>query len=396
MKTGIHLKQVLANFDLDGHGIIGEISDDTLLHRHTIARLYHNTRSTVSLKVIGEVCDWLISHNVPADILPGALFGAEASNLWHAAAKAGIVSIYLGEFQQVQDNAHIPWISRQDAALLNALVEEFSTSGVCGASKPKLAPQYVPFRVDESAQLSDRAEVKAEHTAAVNTYRKICRNLKASSAILIGSQRINRLVEAFVADLFDCQPFVADSRLLVPFYLAYQSRIRPVESCFGGLRNPPGRKGTFQPGIHYLDSSDEWDCIPWVEHKQDSGVVITSHEPGTGELMLAIFGLRGRATETLGKFVIKNPDKFWTAEVEKQGKKIGVYICKITYPPKGSIKPGEPDRAQDVQVIPLDETILTKYLKGKSTTTNPAKAAAKTLKSIVKHLPLPGSGNGVS
>ena len=363
MQIEIRLKKLLADRNLDGHGITQQIADDLNLHRHTVRKLYNNRHVNPSLKVLGRVCDWLVKHKVPADILPGALFGAEASGLWEAAAAPGMVTIYLGEYRQFIAQSHTPWISRRDASVEAGIVRWLSTPGACGVSHIVLETKYLPFRVDVSAERIRKKALKQDHSAAISMYKKMRVDLNRSSAILVGSQRINRLVETLVADLFGCSPFVAESQeIRVPFYLAYQSRMRPVESCFGGLKNPPGKRGRFVKGTHYLNSAGQWACFPWLAKKQDSGIVITSYEPSTKGLLLAVFGLSGSASEALGRYLMHNVMPFWPPYAEKGGRKIGVYVCKITYEPQSSDKPDEPGEAKDVVVVPIDAAILTKYL----------------------------------
>ena len=366
MQIEIRLKKLLADHGLDHHGITQQIADEINLHRHTVRKLYNNRHRNPSLNVLGRLCDWLIEHEVPAKNLPAELFGAEASGLWRAAAAPGRVTIYLGEYKQMHALAYIPWISRRDASVEAEIVRWLSTPGVCGDSQPVLDTAYLPFRVDVSAERIRRKDLEQDHLAAIRMYRKMRTDLNRSSAILIGSQRINRLVETLVADLFGCTPFEpASGEIRVPFYLAYQSRLRPVESCFGGLTNPPGKKGKFVKGTHYLNGAGRWDCCPWIDGKQDSGIVITSSEPGSMGMLLAVFGLSGRASEALGRYLTRNPSPFWPPYAEKRGRRIGVYVCKIAYPPNASDEPGKPDFATQVEILPIDAAILTKYLKAR-------------------------------
>lgn len=366
MRIELRLKKLLADHGLDKHGVTQRIADDIRLHRHTVRKLYNNQNRNPSLKVLGRLCDWLVENKVPAKSLPGALFGAGASDLWRAAAAAGTVTLYLGEYRQFQAQAHISWISRRDASVENGIVRWLSTPGICGSSQPILTTEYLPFRVDLNAKRIKRKDLAQDHSAALRKYHKIRSELNRSSAILVGSQRINHLVEALVADLFGCQPFVADPRrICVPFYLAYQSRLRAVESCFGGLRNPPGAKGKYARGTHYLNSDGRWVCLPWIDGKQDSGIVITSYEPGTKGMLLAVAGLSGRASEALGRYLTQNVEPFWPPYAEKRGRKIGVYACKIIYSPNSTGEPGESDYAKEVAVAPIDAAILTKYLKAR-------------------------------
>jgi len=88
-------------------------------------------------------------------------------------------------------------------------------------------------------------------------------------------------------------------------------------------------------------------------------------EPGTKRMLLAVFGLTGRASEALGGYLIKNDKPFWPPYALKRERKIGVYVCKIAYPPNASDEPGKPDFATQVEMAPIDAAILTKYLKAR-------------------------------
>ncbi len=367
MQIEIKLRKVLEDHGLDFHGVTQLIAGDLEVHRHTIRKIYNNQNSNPSLKVLGRLCDWLVDHRVPARSLPQALFGSSISDLWEQLAAPGTVRIYLGEYLQSIGNAQIPWISRRDASVESGLFRLLSTPGVCGDSRPSLDTEYLPFRVDEtSGRVMNKELLEQDHAAAKRMYRNLRSELKSLSAILVGSQRINRLVETFVSDLFGCTPFVADSRRTrVPFYLSYQSKLRPVESCFGGLANPPGVRGKAIRGTHYLNSQSKWACFQWIEGKQDSGIVIVSRERRTKGCILAVFGLSGKASEALGRYLISNGKPFWPAYAEKGGRKVGVYICKITYQSDISGKPGDPSYAKDVEVVPIAASILTKYLKAR-------------------------------
>jgi hypothetical protein len=361
MRIEIRLKKVLADHKLDNYGIVRRMSKDLELHRHTIRKLYNNLHKNPSLEMLGQVCDWLIKNKVPVAELPAALFGVGPGSLWEAVVEPGTVITCLGEYQQFHGNTQIAWIARRDAAAAAKIVQLLSMPRVAGKLPPSFDTKYIPFLVSDERI---GKELKQDHSAAIKMYRQMQTELNRASAVLIGSQRINELVEIFAADLFGCKPFVASRGVRVPFYLAFQSKLRPVESCFGGLINPPGRNGKFVKGTHYLTSEGKWSCIPWIEGKQDSGIVITRSEAGKG-LLLAISGLSGRASEALGHYLTGNAAPFWPTCGKKGGQKIGVYICKITYLPNTSNEQEISKQIKDVEVMPMDEAILTKYLNAR-------------------------------
>jgi hypothetical protein len=151
----------------------------------------------------------------------------------------------------------------------------------------------------------------------------------------------------------------------VPFFLAYQNRLRPVESVFGGLNNPPGVGGKFIKGTHYLNTEGKWACIPWIEGEQDSRIIVASRQRHIKGCTLAVIGLSGKASEALGRYLTSNAAPFWPPYADKGGRKVGVYICKIKYRPNSSNEQDDPSYAKEVEVVQIDAAILNRYLKAK-------------------------------
>ncbi len=371
MHIQIKLQELLEHYKLDDHGVIQKIAADLKLHRHTIRKLYNNQHSNPSLEVLGSVCDWLVCNSVPPETLPQGLFGTGASGLRDKVAEAGAVTIYLGEYRQSLGNACIPWISRRDASVASNLIRWLSTPGIRGSQKLSFDNRYLPFEVDEgsSPRTKDKSSIKKslkrDYKIAQERYAQSSDELKKSSRVFIGSQRINRLVEMLVADLFGCTPFVNErKRICVPFYLAYQNPLRPVESCFGGLTKPPGDEGKFVPGIHYLAPDGKWACVPWIDKRQECGLVIVStHRRIKKGCTLAILGLSGSGTEALGRYLIDNEAEFWRRRTEKNAGTLEVYVCKVAYESKPTDEPGDPIHIKDVAVTPVDEEVLTAFMK---------------------------------
>jgi len=364
MKIEIRLKNVLKKHKLYHHGVMQQIARDLKVHRHTIRKLYHNQTANVSLDTLGRVCEWLQKKGVPADELPGALFGACPSELWQAIAMPGKVTVYLGEYQQTQPPAAAwRWISRRDAAVAADFVQELSTHSEIGAALPQVNIMYVPFRWDMQSSNVTKKPLAED----INNTKKIFNLMKtgssSSTSILIGSQRVNYLVEYFVADLFGCKPFCRPGgRSRVPFYLFYRDGDRAVESCFGGLKNPLGGRSTPVPGIYYCDEEEKWVTCPWRKNKHDAGVVITLYDPGTKAVEVAAFGFSGRATDAVGEQLILDKGHFWPPSIKVKGKQIGIYICRFDFTGSQSIKGTEEVQVKKTDIISLDEKILKKYL----------------------------------
>jgi hypothetical protein len=215
--------------------------------------------------------------------------------------------------------------------------------------------------------------------------------------ILLGSQRVNYVVECLVAELFGCDPFEpVGKKPKVPFYLLYRNFDQPVPSCFGGPEKPGWLKGETPFGTYYLDETGKWNLIEWKQQEQDAGIVIIVRDGKSVDM--AAFGFSGRATKALGAKLIKKSPAFWSenglnkeplqgsekaspeeekptkgekkkghsnAVVTKKGQEIGVYVGRVTFSQKGE----EPQAWEEVgytedkvEIIPLGKSVLEPYL----------------------------------
>lgn len=373
MKIEIRLRKILQSLNLDRHGITQEIARDIHVHRHAVSRIYHNDLKNPPLDVLADICDWLQRKGAPAASLPGALFGAGVTKLWGAVTAPGTVTLYLGEYQQSRGGAASSWISRRDAAVGTEFVRYLSIPENCGDERPTLVTLYVPFRADPGAQRVRRKEFADDRLRARATLAQMRAGLAGSSAILIGSQRSNFLVECLVADLFGSEPFDPAGKRLIPFHMTFPRRVLNVCSCFGGLNNPTGR-GAARPGTYYLDGRGAWQCCPWIDGVEDSGVVITCYDPGTKSLQLAVMGLTGRATEALGLYLTNHSEDFWPPAADSRHGNVGIHVCRFQF---AAPAPGESrDTAvRDMKVVPLDREMLNEHLKRQPR--EPAAAPAK-------------------
>jgi len=150
MLIEMRLKKILRDHGLDRRRITQDIAHGCNVHRHTIGKLYRNQLSNPSLKVLGDLCDWLQSNGVPAAELPHALFGLRPSKLWEAVAGPGKVTLYLGEYQQtVGEMQPMLWISRRDATVAGEIIQKLSRpAGPDGTRRfPTVRTEYVPFHL---------------------------------------------------------------------------------------------------------------------------------------------------------------------------------------------------------------------------------------------------------
>jgi hypothetical protein len=364
MEVEIRLKKILQQHRLDKHGIIQEIAADLRVHRHSIGKLYRNEATHPSRKLVGQLCGWLIEQGVPADRLPHALFGARPAELWESIAAGSTVSIYLGEYQQTRSRLPaLQWISRPDAEALADIVEYLSMPGNVGEPRPQVVTEYVPFRFDLKSPDRDSMRTYVKHDAqqVKSIFDQMRSREPACSAILIGSQRVNYLLEYLVADLFGCQAFRSVRRRgKVPFYLQYRERDRDVESCFGGRANPPGLRTSTGPGTYFLNEKEEWVACPWQEREADSGIVITVRDPGDQSAEMAMFGFSGRATVVVSKQLTKAGHE---PKAQSKGRQVGVYVCRFSLDDQHADNPRENYRVKKLEVLPICESVLQSCLR---------------------------------
>ena len=364
MQVECRLKEVLGEHGLDHHGVIQEIAADIGVNRHTIAKLYNNRTPSLSFTLLSRLCNWLAEHHVPSDQLPGALLGSGRAPLWSAVARqGGEVTIYLGEYQITQKEEILwRWIARRDATVAAKMVHQLSKDTQGGSSAPRLDFEYVPFRYSPVDHIVDTHILEEDIRRTRSLFNRIQRGTQVTS-IIIGSQRVNYLLEFCVADLCGCRPFVLPTgEPSVPFFSVYRPTDQSTPSCFGGMENPFRSKDKNKPGLHYMNDKGQWATCPWIRNEQDAGVVITVRDHRSGSMVLAIFGLSGLATEAVGEQLVLKEDLFWPPAVRFKSKDVGVYICRLTYAPNGDSPSQGRIKAGSCEVISLGERTLERFL----------------------------------
>lgn len=362
MKVECRLKDLLGEYGLDRHGVIQEIAGAVGVNRHTIAKLYNDRASSVTFDLLSRLCNWLAKNDVPTDELPGALFGSGRAPLWNAIARqGGEVAIYLGEYQPTpQAEVVWRWISRRDSAVASMIVRQLSVGTEGGSPPPRINFQYVPFRFSPADRLVNRELLDLDIARTKDCFDRMQQDARPGTSVIIGSQRVNYLLEFFVAELFGCRPFtVPAGEPSVPFFSVYRPSDPNTPSCFGGQQNPFRRRDNDVPGLHYLNERGNWVTCPWVLHEQDAAIVISMREHRRKAVDLAVFGFSGRATEAAGEQLLMREDLFWPPPVRLKTRDIGVYICRMAYAPHHADSDSE-GRVQisSCDVIPLADRIL--------------------------------------
>ncbi|MEA3547379.1 MAG: helix-turn-helix transcriptional regulator [Thermodesulfobacteriota bacterium] len=376
MKLEWRLKQLLEQHNLYKYGVETQIANECGLHRHTIGKFLRNQIQSPKLEVLEKICGWLIERGVPADILPGALFGVKPSGLWRAIGQSKKILICLGEYhlkgRMITAPKISPSISRHDSVVSAKIIHFLYSEAELRDTRPSVKMLYVPFYFTPEvvrASGDGFAEDKERARRIFNNMRKNRKN--ELSVIMIGSQRVNYLVEYMVADLFNCEPFVpANENPKVPVYLCYRNFDHLVPSCFGGQANPLDKSGEIRHGTYYVDENFEWQFFEWQEGKNDSGIVIIIREADNVEM--AAFGFSGRATNAIGNALLQKSEQFWPEADTKTsntvvagGKEIGIYICHVKFSEdKTKCKDMAYENFENdvVKTIPLDRKVLEKFL----------------------------------
>ncbi|TKB06590.1 helix-turn-helix transcriptional regulator [Desulforhopalus sp. IMCC35007] len=378
MKLEWRLKQVLEKNNLYKFGVESHIANDCGFHRHTVGKLLRNQVQSSKLEVLEKICGWLIEKGVPAETLPGALFGVRPSGLWQAMGHSKKILIFLGEYHLKGRTITTPQasppvsISRHDSIVSSKIIHFLSTENELRDTRPSVKMLYVPFYFTPGV-----SDVRGDGLAGdKDRASRIFENMRKDkgtgrSTILIGSQRVNYLVEYMVADLFNCEPFSpADNEPNVPFYLCYRKFDRLVPSCFGGEKNPSGGTGENCHGTYYLDKNFNWQFLEWQRRIADAGIVIITREADTVEM--AAFGFSGRSTNAIGNALLQKSEYFWpdngngeNCTVVAGGKEIGVYICQVEFCEQNTKSEDwayENFENDMVKIIPLNRKVLKKYL----------------------------------
>ncbi len=360
MHIEVRLKRVLQEHGLDDRGVTQRIADAIKVHRHTIGKLYRNQATHPSLEVLGKVCVWLQENGVPATALPHSLFGTRPSGLCGAIAASGFVTLYVGEYHQVAPKTRTwRWVAQHDALAMSKVVQSLSAARGHADRPVQVRMRYIPFRFEQQKQGPRKAHLDEDARYAKEVFERMRSGGRSHSAILIGSQRANLLLEIFVADLFGCARFQSPGKIstCVPFYLLYRADDRHVPSCFGGHDLPPGCRTAKKPGIYYL-TKEGWVGCPKIPNEEDAGIVIVSRDAGTSSCEMAFFGFSGAATEALSELLLDNPDRFWPPAIEANGRQVGVYICRFGLSEeRPTPRPGE-SNAKLIETIPLPREVI--------------------------------------
>ncbi len=365
MAINIRLKEVLRSIDKDSHGIIQDMARALDVDRHKISDLYNNRATSIRLDLLGRITEWLEMQGVPSNELLGELFGTQPSQLWEAIGSSESVAFYLGENRQTKGPAAAwRWISRRDAATAGRFIQQLSAHNQNLAIRPEFRHEYVPFRYEGNNYDISQEPLKSDIRRARGIYDAMCRKRQGQSKILVGSQRVNYLLEFWIAELFNCKPFVESKKgPKIPFFFVYRESDRRVPSCFGGAYNPYCPKDSNIAGVHYMTRADRWATSAWEKGKSDAGLIILVHDPRIKSIQMAVFGFTGIATEAMGDALIYNETKFWPPPFSIKGREIGVFVCVLDFKISNSEDSHDQVvKTENCKILPISESLLKKFL----------------------------------
>ena len=317
-----------------------------ILERHKLSRLLNNKARSVSLELLGVLCDYLIERcGVPQHVLPQALIGAKEHNVLDLIRTTNQVRFFLG-MRSSDEWGRNTYVMAADAALqskVTSLISHYVASrrgrilkGV-DTTLVNAPPREVNVRT-ASVEWKETKESTAKHYESV---------LKASdvSVVLTGSTKVNGIVEQVVASAFKDTAYKAPkvSRAAdrkVPVFVRYRDSDPQPSSCFGGTRMSPDQPSP-EPGIYYECADRTWDCLPCDDVSHDAAVVAYTQSLERNRVFLVCSGFSWRATHLLTNTLDELIDLIWPPQIETPKLIVGMFLVQFyVKPPKDGAGPG--------------------------------------------------------
>jgi DNA-binding Xre family transcriptional regulator len=363
MEVKMRLEKLLQEYHLYYRGIRQDMARDLGLHRQTVSKMFNGQIGTISTSTLSSICTWLIDRGVPSRVLPAALFGHGRGKLWQEFAGKEKCSLFIGEYHEPREPEVVwKWLSRSDTIALGIFAQQLSMPQEENVGSPGLFFEYIPFHYPLQSYDVRQEPLAQDIQRSGNIFNKMLTD-KNTSSILIGSQRVNYLLEHFVANLFKCSPFTSHEQIRIPWYTVYRESDHLVPSCFGGKVRPGGGSQCSEPGLHYIDEKGKWVAFPWHMHKQDGGVVIIVRDHEKDTISMAVLGFGGVTTEAIARITVLQEERFVEPQWETSSREIGVFICLVKY--QANRLPGEVEETvtpTGYEIIPMKERILKQFL----------------------------------
>lgn len=371
MELCLQLPKIIGKYNLHKDASQTVLAEYLGVHRQTVAKLLSGEARSLNLDVLSKLCYWLINKGVSRSDLPAELLGVVPAGLWQTVAKMRI-SLYMGQYCEVDKDKDAPvrlWLSRRDADVANAITKEVyeAREEVHDQNrKPEYSSlnfDYARFRYRINSQGVRQRYLSEDGPAARRMFKKIRSQERDVASIFLGSAEVNYLVELYMADLFNLQPFEpSEGGRCAPVYMLFRHPHSAMRSCFGGLDVPSGYKGEPIPGLYFLGKNGQWSVCGYDPKKTDAALTVIVSNAAANTLDIVMFGFTGRATTAMATDVIKNTHQLWPPYYETTGKRIGIYISRILVDEETDPN-AESYIVKDVKHERLDPSLIKKHVK---------------------------------
>ncbi|MGA2068497.1 MAG: hypothetical protein ABSG86_26220 [Thermoguttaceae bacterium] len=424
MKISLRLAELLGD-KANRRGVLSEIQEECGIERHTVVSWLGNKARYVSLDALGQIADYLAKRGVNRDILPGALLGRDPEYFWEALATCKRLHFCLGTRRSPQW-AGSDYVMSSDALLQGQMLTEISNrvyraNGAAAAESPRppggesqaggragearhdqgahpsqpafqggvteqavahsLFPEFHllagPERTMTAANLGRNwAKSKAE---ALKLYDEFSPEA-CSALIALGSIKVNPLVEVILARAFSAAPFVTQDDVERPRdrKCPILFRYREEDKVFGHDPQPPACCGgvklaanTPAPlyGMYHETLTGKWEGCPWDLASNDVAFLFYAYRPANVQVEVACGGFSARATRCLAAKLQEITRKLGKPQLMSESLHMGVYLINFAFDPEDQNYSRDYDeRDCDVEVIALDEKVLSTRLGHKRTT----------------------------
>ncbi|GIW92632.1 MAG: Cro/Cl family transcriptional regulator [Pirellulaceae bacterium] len=375
MRYSFRLAQILG-YDPDPRrrpGTIKAIVQQTGLDRHQVSALLKNEVKYIPLHALSRICDFLVRQGyVPADELPGALFGVEPENFWELLARRKHLALCLGVRCEDAQYPETAWVVASDSVLMGELLNGVSTLGGTAQqrysdAKNKPHPERLLQPLVWSPGVRKREEVEQQ---ARHVYDEFLATAGDKGLVCLGSVKSNPVAEILVAETFGCPPFANQDAVRsaadrsCPMYMRFRASDPHVESCWGGVRLAADQP-TEEPGIYYELPDGSWQAALWDESTQDAAFVFYVYYEALGKLEMVLGGFSGRSTRLLAKTLAGQAQEFWPPVYAKHGVQIGAFVVRYTLanrqPQASDIL--RTDWSAQTEVIRLSGDVIARKLK---------------------------------
>jgi hypothetical protein len=184
--------------------------------------------------------------------------------------------------------------------------------------------------------------------------------------ILIGSVKVNPVVDLLFASLFSTEPFKSQDDVQhprdrsCPILFRYRDDDPQPPSCIGGLKLARNREAK-DPGIYFETADGEWERCRWVENKKDAAFLLYAYQTGLARLDVACGGFSSRATDQMANDLEAIVSQIGKPAWNTESLRVGLHIIEFTVEetatqtPNGEKAPADYKRCEfKVHTVPTE------------------------------------------